>query len=86
LIQAGSKALRSEIHKLSNSIWIKKELQYQRKESVIILICEEADKVDCNSYRGISVLPTTYKILSNILALSLTPFAKELIGDHQCGF
>jgi len=31
-------------------------------------------------------LPTTYKILSNILLSRLIPYAKELIGDHHCGF
>jgi len=30
-------------------------------------------------------LPTTYKILSNILFSRLIPYAKEIIGDHQCG-
>jgi len=31
-------------------------------------------------------LPTTYKIISNILLSGLTPYAEEIIGDHQCGF
>jgi len=31
-------------------------------------------------------LPTTYKILSNILLSRLIPYAKKIIGDHQCGF
>jgi len=31
-------------------------------------------------------LPTTYKILSNILLSRLIPYVKEIIGDHQCGF
>ena len=31
-------------------------------------------------------MPTTYKILSNILLSRLRPFAEEIIGDHQCGF
>jgi hypothetical protein len=31
-------------------------------------------------------LSTTYKILSNILLSRLTPYAEEIIGDHQCGF
>jgi len=35
---------------------------------------------------GISLLPTTYKILSNMLLSRLTPYAAEIIGDHQCGF
>jgi len=36
--------------------------------------------------RGITLLSTTYKILSNILLSKLTPYAEEIIGDHQCGF
>jgi len=28
-------------------------------------------------------LPTTYKILSNILLSKLTSYAEEIIGDHQ---
>ena len=31
-------------------------------------------------------MPTTYKVLSNILLSKLTPYAEEVIGDHQCGF
>ena len=31
-------------------------------------------------------MPTTYKILSNILLSRLIPYAKEIIRDHQCGF
>ena len=27
-----------------------------------------------------------YKILSNILLSRLTPYAEEIIWDHQCGF
>ena len=44
------------------------------------------DKTDCNNYRGISLLLTTYKILSNILLSRLIAYAEEMIGDHQCGF
>jgi hypothetical protein len=28
----------------------------------------------------------TYKILSRFLMSRLTPYAEEIIGDHQCGF
>jgi len=35
---------------------------------------------------GSWLLPTTYKILSNILLSRLIPYAEEIIGDHQCGF
>jgi hypothetical protein len=78
--------LRSELHKLINSIWNKEKLPQQREEFVIILICNKGDKTDSNNYRGISSLPTTYKMLSNILFSRLTPSVDEIIGYYQCGF
>jgi len=56
------------------------------KESIIVPIYKKGDKTDCNNYRGISLLPATFKILSNIQLLRLIPYAKEVIGDNQCGF
>jgi len=75
-----------EIHKLIISIWKKEKLPEEWKKSIIVPIHKKGDKTDCNNYRGFSLLPTTYKILSNILLLRLIPYAKEIIGDHQCGF
>jgi hypothetical protein len=31
-------------------------------------------------------LSTAYRILSSILLSRLTPYAEEILGDHQCGF
>jgi hypothetical protein len=31
-------------------------------------------------------LPTTYKVLSNILLSRLIPYAEEIMWDHRCGF
>ena len=56
------------------------------KASIIVPIHKKGVEKDCNNYRGISLLPTTYKILSNILLSRLTPYAKEIIGVNQCGF
>jgi sorting nexin-29 len=86
LIKAGGRTIRSEIHKLINSIWNKEELPEQLKESIIVLIFKQGDKTDCSNYRGISLLSSTHKTLSNILLSKLTPYAEEIIGDHQCGF
>jgi hypothetical protein len=40
----------------------------------------------CSNYRGISLLSTSYKILTNILLSRLIPYVDEIIGDHQCDF
>jgi len=86
LIKAEGKTIRCEIHKLIISIWDKEELPEEWKESITVPIYKKGDKRDCSNYTGISLLPTTYKILSNILLSRLTPYAKEIIGDHECGF
>jgi len=39
---------------------------------IIVPIDKKGDKTDCSSYRSLSLLSTTYKILSNILLSRLT--------------
>jgi hypothetical protein len=46
----------------------------------------KGDKTYCSNYRGMPVLPTTYKILCNILLSRLTQYAEEISGDEQRGF
>ena len=86
LIKGGGRQIGFEIHKLIISIWNKEVLPEEWKESIIVRIYKKGDKTDCSNYRVISLLPTTYKILSNILLSRLTPYAEEILGDHQCGF
>jgi hypothetical protein len=75
----------SVIHKLTTSIWNKEEMPDQWKESIIVPIHKTCDKTDCNNYRGISLLSTSFKIVFNILLSRLSPYIDEIIGDHQCG-
>jgi hypothetical protein len=83
VIKAGGRAIFSEIHKLTNSIWNKEELPEVWKEPITVPVHKKGDKRGCNNYTGISLLSTTYKILSNILLSRLTPYAEEIIGDHH---
>jgi hypothetical protein len=53
----------------------------QWKENITVLVHKKGDKTNCSNYRGISLLSTSYNILSNI-----DPYIDEIIGDHQCGF
>jgi sorting nexin-29 len=86
LIQAGGETLSSEIHKLIKLIWNKEELPHKWKESTVVPIHKKGNKRDCSNYQGISLLSTSYKILSNILLSRLIPYADEVSGDRQCGF
>ena len=86
LIKAVGRTIRGAIPKLIIAIWSKEELPEEWKESVIVPIHKKGDKTECNNYRGISLLPATYKILSNIVLSRLIPYAEEIMGDYQCGF
>jgi len=55
------------------------------KELIIVPVYKKSDKTDYRNYRSIPLLPTTYKILPNILMSRLTPHAEEIIEYHQCG-
>jgi hypothetical protein len=76
--------LLSDIHKLIKLIWNKEELPHQWKESTVVYTEKNGDKPDCSNYRGISLLSTSYKILSPIRLARLTPCADEILWDHQC--
>jgi len=67
LMKTGGRTIHYEINNLIISIWNNEELPEEWKELIIVPIYKKGDKIDCSNYRGISLLPATYKILSNIL-------------------
>jgi hypothetical protein len=74
----------SVIHELFNSI--SEELPDQWKESIIVPVHMKGDKIGCNNYHGISLLSTSYKILSNILLSRLSPYMDEIIETINIDF
>jgi len=80
VIKAGSSTIRCVIHKIIIAIWNKEELPGEWKESIIVPMHKKGDKTHCNNYRGISLLSTTYKILSNILLTRLIHMQRKLFG------
>jgi len=55
-------------------------------EAIIILIHKKGDKLNCENYRGISLLDSAYKVFEKILLKRLTPYAEENLGRYQCRF
>jgi hypothetical protein len=53
---------------------------------IMVAVYKKGNKTDWSNFRGISHLPTTYKILSNFLLSKLTPYTEEIVGDQECGF
>jgi len=79
LIKAGVRQFTVRFVNLLFSILNREELPEEWKESIIVPIYKKGNKTDCSNYRGISLLPTTYKILTNILLSKLIPYAEELL-------
>jgi hypothetical protein len=80
LSQAVGEILRSEIDELITLIWSKEELRHQWKESTVIPIHKTGDKTNCSNYRGVSLLSTSYKILSNVLLCRVNAYAFFFLG------
>jgi hypothetical protein len=64
LINTRGRKILPEIHKHINSILNEEGFAPEWKESVIVAIYKEGDKIYCSNYRGI--VSSTYKMLSSI--------------------
>jgi len=68
--------------------YIRYSKNYHSCERNILLyqFIKKRDKIIRNNYRGVSLLPTTNTVLTNILPFRLTPNADGITGDHVCEF
>ncbi|VVC37111.1 Reverse transcriptase domain [Cinara cedri] len=82
----GGNKLFQQLHKLITDIWEQEEIPESWKISVLCPVYKKGDKMDPKNYRGISLLNTSYKILSNLLLNRLKSCIKEIIGEYQAGF
>jgi hypothetical protein len=55
------------------SVRIKEDLPEQWKESAIVKVCKKSDKTYFSDHCGISLLSTSYKIVSSIVPSRLSP-------------
>lgn len=86
ILKYGGDALQKYVFKLIMSIWRSETIPNEWKEAVVVPLHKKGDKLTCNNYRGISLLNTTYKVLSKIVLNRLKYFEKDIIDEHQAGF
>jgi len=67
---------------LINKIWKEETIPKPWQVSVLCPIYKKGDVIDCKNYRGIFLLNTSYKVLSNIILNRFRPYAKEIIGEY----
>uniref|UniRef100_A0A8D9ELZ3 Craniofacial development protein 2 n=1 Tax=Cacopsylla melanoneura TaxID=428564 RepID=A0A8D9ELZ3_9HEMI len=86
VLKSGGEAVQKFVYKLILKIWKMETIPSEWNEAVVIPLHKKGDKLQCTNYRGISLLNTTYKILSKLILNRLNLREVELIGDHQAGF
>ena len=74
------------MHQLIFKIWLKESMPSDWNLSALCSVLKKGDPTICANYRGISLLPIAYKVLTSVLCERLKPHAKALIGPYQCGF
>jgi sorting nexin-29 len=86
IIKYGGSELHKTIYELYNRIWNEEKLPEEWNKAIVVLIHNKEDMMNCNNYRGISLLNTGYKVFSKILLGRLEPLAEKFMGSYQCGF
>jgi sorting nexin-29 len=86
LLKYGGRNLWRRIYNLITIIWENEEMPADWQTAVICPIYKKANKLQCENYRGISLLNVKYKLFTNIVTQHLETYTEETIGDYQCGF
>ncbi|XP_025406282.1 uncharacterized protein LOC112680412 [Sipha flava] len=85
-LKKGRQLLINQLHNLITKVWEHEEIPRPWRTSVLYPILKKGDPMNCKNYRGIFLLNTSYKMLSNILLTRIKPYLREIIGDYQGGF
>ena len=85
IFKYGGNELVKYLHTIIKDIWQKEKIPTEWNVSIICPTHKKGDIMECSNYRGVSLLKTAYKILSNILVARISPTAENIIGNYQCG-
>lgn len=86
LIKSGGTALENIIYTLVKQIWQKEQIPEEWKIGLICPIYKKGDRLNCQNYRGITLLCTVYKIFTYLLRKRLEEDYNKIIGEYQSGF
>ena len=71
---------------LCRNIWKEEQIPNDWKRAVIVPIYKKKDKIECNNYRGISLLSHSSKIFSRIILNRFRNRTEEILSEEQAGF
>ena len=74
------------LHLLCEKIWNTETIPADWGKAVITPIFKKKDKLDCNNYRGISLLSHAGKILTHIIQQRIRHRTEFILSEEQAGF
>lgn len=86
LFKAAGEEFIQYLHNLTLKVWTEEEMPEEWRLGIVCPLHKKGDQLECCNYRGITLLNTGYKIMSNILYKRLLPLSEKIIGNYQCGF
>jgi sorting nexin-29 len=79
--------LIKKIHEFMSKAWKQEKLPEEWEEGLTCPVYyKKGDPLDCQNYRGITLLNTAHKVVSNILYERLKPHVEKVIENYQCEF
>ena len=85
IVAAGEKGTDA-LFSLCQKIWQEERFPDDWKHSVIIPIHKKKDKLQCDNYRGISLLCHSQKLMASVLLGRIKSRTEEVLTEAQAGF
>ncbi|XP_044573412.1 uncharacterized protein LOC123257656 [Drosophila ananassae] len=86
LLQVDSLLMAETLHPHFESIWENEQIPPSWKKGIIVKLPKKGDLSDCNNWRGITQLNTSYKVLATLLNERQLEKNEPTIRDEQGGF
>jgi endonuclease/exonuclease/phosphatase family metal-dependent hydrolase len=86
LIKQGGHELLSRVYRILVAVWQSEIMPEEWRTGLLIPLLKKGDPTQCNNYRGIMLLNTTYKILTSIIRKRLAEHTETKLGEYQNGF
>nr|XP_014347369.1 PREDICTED: sorting nexin-29-like [Latimeria chalumnae] len=86
ILKNGGKELIHQLHSICQQIWLEEKVPSQWKKGTICKLPKKGDLLDCNNWRGITLLSVPGKGFCSIILLCIREAVDNVLREEQAGF